>query len=137
MNKYSVLKLSNGEDIICRIVEASKEKIKVENPLLLDVQQTPSRDGRVKETLGLVKWIKPFTDEEEYYIEKNSIVITVSASSGLSKFYEDVLRKLNNSIIKQSKIEPMSDVAVEDDLESLSDEELFELVEESKNRTVH
>ena len=30
MNKYSVLKLSNGEDIVCRIVEASKEKVKVE-----------------------------------------------------------------------------------------------------------
>ena len=31
MNKYSVLKLSNGEDIVCRVVEASKERIKIED----------------------------------------------------------------------------------------------------------
>ena len=30
MNKYSVLKLSNGEDIICRIVDSSKEKVKID-----------------------------------------------------------------------------------------------------------
>ena len=34
MNKYSVLKLSNGEDIVCRIVEASKEKVKVEDAMI-------------------------------------------------------------------------------------------------------
>ena len=87
MNKYSVLKLSNGEDIVCRIVEASKEKVKVEDPLLLDVQQITDKQGKIKESVGLIRWIKPFTEEEEYFIEKNSIVITVPASSGLSKFY--------------------------------------------------
>ena len=47
MNKYSVLKLSNGEDIICRIVDSSKEKVKIEDPLLLDVQQITDKDGRI------------------------------------------------------------------------------------------
>ena len=88
MNKYSVLKLSNGEDIVCRVVEASKERIKIEDPLLLDVQQITDEDGRIKESVGLLRWIKPFTEEEEYFIEKNSIVITVPASSGLSKYWQ-------------------------------------------------
>ena len=67
MNKYSVLKLSNGEDIVCRVVEASKERIKIEDPLLLDVQQITDEDGRIKESVGLLRWIKPFTEEEEYF----------------------------------------------------------------------
>ena len=33
-----------------------------------------------------------FELEEEYFIEKNSIVITVPASSGLSRYYEHVLK---------------------------------------------
>ena len=102
MNKYSVLKLSNGEDIICRIVDTSKERVKVQDPLLLDVRQVTDREGIVKESLGLVRWIKPFTEEEEYFIAKNSIVITVPASIGLSKHYEYVLRKLDNPVIKES-----------------------------------
>ena len=58
MNKYSVLKLSNGEDIVCRVVESSKEKIKIEDPLLLDVQQITDKDGKIKESIGLLRWIK-------------------------------------------------------------------------------
>ena len=133
MNKYSVLKLSNGEDIVCRIVEASKEKVKVEDPLLLDVQQITDKQGKIKESVGLIRWIKPFTEEEEYFIEKNSIVITVPASSGLSKFYEHVLKRLDKPVIRET----LSDEIIEDDLDQMTDDEIIELMEDVKTRTIH
>ena len=133
MNKYSVLKLSNGEDIVCRVVESSKEKIKIEDPLLLDVQQITDKDGRIKESLGLIRWIKPFTEEEEYFIEKNSIVITVPASSGLSKYYEHVLKRLDKPVIRET----LPDEIIEDDLDQMTDEEIIELIEDVKTRTIH
>ena len=133
MNKYSVLKLSNGEDIVCRIVEASSEKIKIEDPLLLDVQQITDKDGKIKESIGLLRWIKPFTEEEEYFIEKNSIVITVPASSGLSKFYEHVLKRLDKPVIRET----LPDEIIEDDLDQLTDDEIIELMEDVKTRTIH
>ena len=133
MNKYSVLKLSNGEDIVCRVVEASKERIKIEDPLLLDVQQITDEDGRIKESVGLLRWIKPFTEDEEYYIEKNSIVITVPASSGLSKYYEHVLKRLDKPVIRET----LPDEIIEDDLDQLTDDEIIELMEDVKTRTIH
>ena len=133
MNKYSVLKLSNGEDIVCRIVEASKEKVKVEDPLLLDVQQITDKQGKIKESVGLIRWIKPFTEEEEYFIEKTSIVITVPASSGLSKYYEHVLKRLDQPVIR----EELSDEIIEDDLDQMTDDEIIELMEDVKTRTIH
>ena len=133
MNKYSVLKLSNGEDIVCRIVEASKEKVKVEDPLLLDVQQITDKQGKIKESIGLLRWIKPFTEEEEYYIEKNSIVITVPASSGLSKYYEHVLKRLDKPVIRET----LPDEIIEDDLDQMTDDEIIELMEDVKTRTIH
>tara|TARA_B100000424_G_C22553824_1_gene314221 strand:- start:74 stop:475 length:402 start_codon:yes stop_codon:yes gene_type:complete len=133
MNKYSVLKLSNGEDIVCRIVEASKEKVKVEDPLLLDVQQITDKQGKIKESVGLIRWIKPFTEEEEYFIEKNSIVITVPASSGLSKYYEHVLKRLDKPVIRET----LPDEIIEDDLDQLTDDEIIELMEDVKTRTIH
>ena len=133
MNKYSVLKLSNGEDIVCRIVEASKEKVKVEDPLLLDVQQITDKQGKIKESVGLIRWIKPFTEEKEYFIEKNSIVITVPASSGLSKYYEHVLKRLDQPVIRET----LSDEIIEDDLDQMTDEEIIELMEDVKTRTIH
>ena len=133
MNKYSVLKLSNGEDIVCRIVEASKEKVKVEDPLLLDVQQITDKQGKIKESVGLIRWIKPFTEEKEYFIEKNSIVITVPASSGLSKYYEHVLKRLDQPVIRET----LSDEIIEDDLDQMTDDEIIELMEDVKTRTIH
>lgn len=133
MNKYSVLKLSNGEDIVCRIVEASKEKVKVEDPLLLDVQQITDKQGKIKESVGLIRWIKPFTEEEEYFIEKNSIVITVPASIGLSKYYEHVLKRLDKPVIRET----LSDEIIEDDLDQMTDDEIIELMEDVKTRTIH
>jgi len=133
MNKYSVLKLSNGEDIVCRIVEASKEKVKVEDPLLLDVQQITDKQGKIKESVGLIRWIKPFTEEEEYFIQKNSIVITVPASSGLSKYYEHVLNRLDKPVIRET----LPDEIIEDDLDQMTDDEIIELMEDVKTRTIH
>jgi len=133
MNKYSVLKLSNGEDIVCRIVEISKEKIKIEDPMLMDIQQIKSENGKIKESLGLVRWLKPFTEEDEYFIEKTSIVITVPASSGLSEYYEHILERKDNPLFK----EVSSEEIIEDDLDQLTDDELIELVEDAKNRTIH
>ena len=133
MNKYSVLKLSNGEDIVCRIVEASKEKVKVEDPLLLDVQQITDKQGKIKESVGLIRWIKPFTEEEEYFIEKNSIVITVPDSSGLSKYYEHVLKRLDKPVIRET----LPDEIIEDDLDQMTDDEIIELMEDVKTRTIH
>ena len=133
MNKYSVLKLSNGEDIVCRVVESSKEKIKIEDPLLLDVQQITDKDGKIKESIGLLRWIKPFTEEEEYFIEKNSIVITVPASIGLSKYYEHVLKRLDKPVIRET----LADEFIEDDLDQLTDDEIIELMEDVKTRTIH
>ena len=133
MNKYSVLKLSNGEDIVCRVVESSKEKIKIEDPLLLDVQQITDKQGKIKESVGLIRWIKPFTEEEEYFIEKNSIVITVPASSGLSKYYEHVLKRLDKPVIRET----LPDEIIEDDLGQMTDEEIIELIEDVKTRTIH
>ena len=133
MNKYSVLKLSNGEDIVCRIVEASKEKVKVEDPLLLDVQQITDKQGKIKESVGLIRWIKPFTEEEEYFIEKTSIVITVPASIGLSKYYEHVLKRLDQPVIRET----LSDEIIEDDLDQMTDDEIIELMEDVKTRTIH
>ena len=133
MNKYSVLKLSNGEDIVCRIVEASKEKVKVEDPLLLDVQQITDKQGKIKESVGLIRWIKPFTAEEEYFIEKNSIVITVPASIGLSKYYEHVLKRLDKPVIRET----LPDEIIEDDLDQMTDDEIIELMEDVKTRTIH
>ena len=123
----SVLKLSNGEDIICHVIDASKDKITIQDPLLIEVHSRVTEKG-VTETLSLTRWLQPFTDEGDYKIEKHSIVITVPSSDGLTKYYNHVIDNIGDSFIKEP---------TDKELNEIEREEIEELIEELDNATIH
>ena len=132
MNDYSILKLSNGEDLICRVVNKTESDIVIESPLKMETINRMTNSG-VTESLSLTRWLQPFSDEKDYTIGKNSIVISVPASIGLSKYYEHVLKRLDQPVIRET----LSDEIIEDDLDQMTDEEIIELMEDVKTRTIH
>lgn len=95
MNDYSVLKLSNGEDLICRIVNNTDSDLVIQSPLKMEIINKITRGGD-SESLSLTRWLQPFSDVKDYTIQKNSVVISVPASVGLSKYYEFVLKKIGS-----------------------------------------
>ena len=60
-------------------------------------------------------------------------MITVTASIGLSKYYEHVLKRLDKPVIRET----LPDEIIEDDLDQMTDEEIIELMEDVKTRTIH
>ena len=104
---YQVIKLSNGEDIVCKVHEntSSREnsKLKISSPLRMETITRDTSKG-VVESLALSRWVQPYSDEEIFNIEKNSVVIMTPASVGLSRYYEYVLKPIEQvSIIKPTK----------------------------------
>ena len=95
MNDYSILKLSNGEDLICRVVNNTDSDIVIQSPLKMETINKITASG-VSESLSLTRWLQPFSDVTDYTIQKNSIVINVPASVGLRKYYEWVLKKIDS-----------------------------------------
>tara|TARA_Y100001937_G_C6947296_1_gene253038 strand:+ start:163 stop:600 length:438 start_codon:yes stop_codon:yes gene_type:complete len=104
---YQVIKLSNGEDIVCKVHEntSSREnsKLKISSPLRMETITRDTSKG-VVESLALSRWVQPYSDEEIFNIERNSVVIMTPASVGLSRYYEYVLKGMEQvSIIKPTK----------------------------------
>ena len=91
---YKILKLISGENIICELSE-DDGKYEISKPLLMNVHQKMTRKG-MTESLELSRWVQPFTEQKSFEIDPKHVIIMLSASPGLSVFYENVIYKLED-----------------------------------------
>ena len=123
-----VIKLSNGENIICTISESeNSEQLKVTSPLKMDTFNKVTDKG-VVESLGLSRWIQPYSDEPFFKIEKSSVVIMPPASAGLCKYYEYVVHNIENMVPSKNKVE--NSQPTQEELNMIEEEEHYEEMEE-------
>ena len=116
MSNFQVLKLSNGDDVICNLVETKDNTFKITSPLKMDTVNRITKKG-VSESLALTRWIQPFSDQEHFYVEKTSVVVMAEASVGLTRYYQYVLRTLDKMVVNE-KFNP-TEISEEEFLDAL------------------
>jgi hypothetical protein len=115
---YQIVKLSNGEDIVCEVLEIKDTQILITEPLKMETINKVTDNG-ASESLALGRWLQPYSDENIFQIERNSIVIMTPASIGLIKYYEYVMTTIERM--------ELSDVeATDKDLDSIIKQEVDE-----------
>ena len=133
---YQILKLTNGENIICDIKDQNENDVilEVTTPLKMDIMSHVTREG-IQEGLALTRWVQPFTDEKEIAINKSTIVTMVPASLGMSKYYEYVLKNIKEMRLVDSTTEdianPTSEELEQIEMEEHTEEEIEKLLEEN------
>lgn len=86
-----IVKLANGEDIICTILDSGdNNSIKILSPLRMQVFTRPTKDGIV-ESMSLSRWMEPFSEGSEYFIAKNNIITLAPASFAMKRYYAYML----------------------------------------------
>ena len=140
---YQIIKLSNGEDIVCNVVKRFGSKIEISAPLLMDTIVKETEKGTV-ESLALCRWLQPYSDEKVFNIESSSVVTMAPASFGLSKYYEYVIKNITQDvkIIKSSPTKKELRIIEEEgmDLEEelVSSEDLQAILDKfSTKKTIH
>ena len=140
MNQY-VVKLSNGEDIVCEVNEDLGSQLKISSPLKMDTIARTTNKG-VVESLSLCRWVQPYSDEQYFNIEKMSIVVMTPASVGLCKYYDYVLQNINKVVanktptVKELKKIEEEEMDIEEDL--VSDEDLEAILDNfNTKKTIH
>jgi len=140
MNQY-VVKLSNGEDIVCEVNEDLGSQLKISSPLKMDTVARTTNKG-VVESLSLCRWVQPYSDEQYFNIEKMSIVVMTPASVGLCKYYDYVLQNINKVVrnktptVKELKKIEEEEMDIEEDL--VSDEDLEAILDNfNTKKTIH
>ena len=117
MSDYQVIKLSNGENLICDVDSESDTRLNVKSPLKMETLSRVTKTGIV-ESLSLVRWMQPFCDSEQFELSKNNVILNSPVSIGLGKYYEFTLKKMDGLQIPQP---------TEDELKAIEEEEKQEL----------
>ena len=137
---YQVIKLANGEDIVCNLVKRFGSKIEVTSPLRMDTI-TKQTDKGTMESLALSRWVQPYSDEKVFNIEKNSVVIMTPASVGLSRYYEYVLKNIKEDIVETPPTKKELRIIEEEELdlheEIFSSEDLQKILDKFSKKTIH
>ena len=55
-------------------------------------------DGGIAESLNLGPWVHPYTESNSFDIPIGSVILVTDVGSGLSRYYEYVLRKINEEV---------------------------------------
>ena len=117
MSDYQVIKLSNGENLICDVISDSDTTLNVKSPLKMETLSKFTKSG-VVESLSLVRWMQPYCDNEQFALSKNIIILNSPVSIGLGKYYEFILKKMDGLEIPQP---------TENELKAIEEEEKQEL----------
>ena len=144
---YTVLKLANGESIICELdyeqydptVTLPNRVFEVQNPLLMSFQKEFGPDG-VREGLSLSRWLQPFTEQQYFTIPATTVITTAEASPGLIKYYEHVLRMMDHDFSNEQSKKQIVERIEKKALEEYSNDEIYdELLEEidTPSKSIH
>ena len=126
---YKVIKLLNGEEIICQLSDdIVDDSYEVTHPLKMQVQSQITNNG-VVESLNLSRWIGPYTEQSFFSIKASHVLTIADASEGLCRYYDHVIREINKS--GSSRTTEL--------LDDINDEDVYEdlLKEAETDKTIH
>ena len=127
---YKIVKLTNGENLICEINDdIDSGEYKINFPLKMEVNSMPTKEG-VVDSLNLSRWIGPYTEQSKFLIKSDHVLLVANASPGLSRYYEHVMKEIKQ-LDSPEKRASLDDIRNED----VYDELLEEL--KTDNNTIH
>ena len=139
---YRLVKLMDGS-LLMGTISVDDNHMRIVNPLELVTTPRMTEFG-LKEDTTLSRWI-PFTQDKEFVIARNNVVVISIATVELAHYYEVVLQKIADTdeklalrpTLTPEDIDRILDIAEDMDMQigPEDDEPEFELLE--KGTTIH
>ena len=126
-----LLKLTNGEDILAQVDITNPNLYHLDNPLLMKIQSKITPNG-IQEGLHLSRWVQPFSEETNFSIEKQHVVLSTEVSAGLTRYYQYSIRSFEhdddirlseptNKELKQIEMEEAMEEAMNEGIEEFNE----------------
>ena len=90
---YKIIKLINGEDIFCKILQEYTDAVVVECPMSINRHQVMDSPEHIVEHTGLQRWIN-FTHDTSFVIDKQKIIGFGNLAPEVVVYYKMVSKKI-------------------------------------------
>jgi len=124
-----LLKLTNGEDILAQVDITNPNLYHLDNPLLMKIQSKITPNG-IQEGLHLSRWVQPFSEETNFSIEKQHVVLSTEVSAGLTRYYQYSIRSFEHDDDNIRLSEPTNKELKQIEMEEAMEEAMNEGIEE-------
>jgi len=124
-----LLKLTNGEDILAQVDITNPDLYHLDNPLLMKIQSKITPNG-IQEGLHLSRWVQPFSEETNFSIEKQHVVLSTEVSAGLTRYYQYSIRSFEHDDDNIRLSEPTNKELKQIEMEEAMEEAMNEGIEE-------
>ena len=108
-NPFKVIKMDNGEDVVCKIVQEYKDAFVIERPMAINETTQFNEDvGEIVNQTGLSRWMN-FTNDTQFIVAKRKILSMANLAPEVTYYYKNICEKLN--VVEKNQIKTEEEVA--------------------------
>ena len=145
---YKIIKLINGEDIFCKILQEYTDAIVVECPMSINRHQVMDTPEHIVEHTGLQRWIN-FTHDTSFVIDKEKIIGFGNLAPEVVVYYQMVTKKIraeedgttgddeHDALVKQMQENVAKLEKIMEDNNTAIDEDNDKITHVQPNKTLH
>jgi len=117
-NPFKVIKMVNGEDVLCKILEEYKDALVVEYPMSVVKNQIVEQNDHIVEHTGLQRWMN-FTHDKSFLILKEKILSLGDLAPEVTLYYKHICKRISVEESKEPTDEDEAMMKLRDNMESL------------------
>ena len=117
-NPYKVIKMVNGEDVLCKILEEYKDALVVEYPMSVVKNQIVEAENHIVEHTGLQRWMN-FTHDKSFLILKEKILSLGDLAPEVTLYYKHICKRISVEESREPTDEEEAMMKMQDNMETL------------------
>ena len=117
---FKVLKMLNGEDVLCKVLEEYKDALIVEYPMSVVKNQIMEANDHIVEHTGLQRWMN-FTHDKSFLILKEKILSLGDLAPEVTLYYKHICKRLSIEESHAPSDEDEAMMKMRDNIEQLVD----------------
>ena len=117
-NPFKVLKMMNGDDVLCKVLEEYKDALVIEYPMSVVKNQIMESPDHIVEHTGLQRWMN-FTHDKSFLILKEKILSLGDLAPEVTLFYKHICKRISFEESREPTTEEEAQIKMQSNMEEM------------------